>query len=135
MSAAEQAWRWHDQAASDLDFARLALREAFHAHACFVAQQGAEKSLKALHYAGGARAVIGHSCVALLDQLVPSHPGLGQHRAAAAVLDQFYVTARYPNGLPAGIPSQVFVREQAAGAVDAATAILQAVGALMPPRP
>jgi HEPN domain-containing protein len=133
--SAEQAWRWQDQAASDLEFARVALRESFFAHACFIAQQAGEKSLKALHYAAGARAVIGHSCVALLDRLATSHPGLATHRPAAAVLDQFYVTARYPNGLPAGIPSEVFVRQQAEGAIAGAEAIFAAVGALLPAHP
>ena len=45
-----EAERWRRQAANDLAFARVALRERFYAQACFIAQQSAEKSVKALAY-------------------------------------------------------------------------------------
>ena len=38
-----EADRWRRQAANDLAFARLAVRERFYAQACFIAQQAAEK--------------------------------------------------------------------------------------------
>jgi HEPN domain-containing protein len=40
-----EAERWLAQATSDLEFARLGLREGFHAQACFQCQQAAEKAL------------------------------------------------------------------------------------------
>jgi HEPN domain-containing protein len=114
---AAEARRWLTQAQSDLGFAELGLRESYHAQACFVCQQTAEKALKALHYLGGARVVLGHSVVELLEGLVEQHPQLSALQEAARQLDQFYVPTRYPNGLPGGVPAQVFTRAQAERAV------------------
>ena len=98
-------------------FARLGSREGFFAQTCFVAQQAAEKALKALCYLRGERVVIGHSIVALLDQLTADHPALAPLREVAQQLDQYYIPTRYPNGLPDGVPADVFTRAQADGAV------------------
>ena len=99
------------------------LREGFFAQACFVCQQAAEKALRALHYLGGARAVLGQSVVELLAPLVPS-PGLGDLREGAQQLDQYYIPTRYPNGLPGGVPAEVFTRRQAEEAVGLARRFL-----------
>jgi HEPN domain-containing protein len=85
-----------------------------------VCQQAAEKALKALRYLHGERVVIGHSVVALLDQLLADHPALRALREAAQQLDQYYIPTRYPNGLPDGVPSDVFTRAQAEAAIAAA---------------
>lgn len=108
-----EAERWLAQARSELAFARLGAREGFHAQACFHCQQAAEMALKALHYLGGARLVIGHSLVELLAALTERHPSLASLRGAAARLDQLYIPTRYPNGLPGGVPAEVFSKDQA----------------------
>ncbi len=87
-------------------------------------QQAAEKALKALHYLGGARVVLGHSVVELLAPLVAVHPGLGELREGAQQLDQYYIPTRYPNGLPGGVPAEVFTRRQAEEAVGLACRFL-----------
>ena len=97
--ARAEAARWLAQAESDLAFAELGLREGFFAQACFVCQQTAEKALKALRYLGGARVVLGHSVVELLDSLIAEHADLAGLREGAQQLDQYYVPTRYPNGL------------------------------------
>ena len=38
-------------------------------------------------------------------------------REGAQQLDQYYVPTRYPNGLPGGVPAEVFTRRQAEEAV------------------
>jgi HEPN domain-containing protein len=114
------AARWLAQARSDLAFAELGLREGFFAQACFVCQQAAEKALKALHYLGGARVVLGDSLVELLDPLLAEHHALADLREAAQQLDQYYVPTRYPNGLPGGVPAEVFTKRQAEEAVGLA---------------
>ena len=116
-----EAGRWLAQARSELAFAQVGLREGFFAQACFHCQQSAEMALKALHYLGGARLVIGHSLVELLVPLVQTHSALGSLRGAAARLDQLYIPTRYPNGLPGGVPAEVFSKEQAAEAITQAT--------------
>jgi HEPN domain-containing protein len=126
-----EAERWLAQARSELAFAQLGLREGFHAQACFHCQQSAEMALKALHYLGGARLVMGHSLVELLVPLVETYPTLGSLRGAAARLDQLYIPTRYPNGLPGGVPAEVFSQEQAAEAIGQATRFIEHATDLM----
>ncbi|HSF02710.1 MAG TPA: HEPN domain-containing protein [Solirubrobacterales bacterium] len=124
-----EAERWLAQAASDLAFADLGAREGFPAQACFVCQQAGEKALKALHYLRGARVVLGHSLVELLDGLAGDHPELHALRETAQQLDQYYIPTRYPNGLPGGVPAEVFTPRQAAEAVASVRQIIVLVGA------
>lgn len=92
-------------------------------------QQAAEKALKGLQYLRGARLVLGHSVVELLDGLVNDHPALRSVREVAQQLDQYYIPTRYPNGLPAGaVPSAVFTKRQADDALAGARAINEIVG-------
>lgn len=122
-----EAKRWRDQAADDLRYAQYSASGGFHAQACFVSQQVAEKAVKAVHYARGARSVLGHSVVELIGALVPPVPDLAALRPAAIDLDLFYIPTRYPNGLVAGTPAQAFGKEQSERALSAAEAILAAV--------
>jgi HEPN domain-containing protein len=126
-----EARRWLAQARSELAFARVGVREGFYAQACFHCQQSAEMALKALHYLGGARLVIGHSLVELLEPLASRHPGLAALRKPAARLDQLYIPTRYPNGLPGGVPAEVFSEEQATEAIDRATQFVERAGELI----
>jgi HEPN domain-containing protein len=126
-----EAERWLAQARSELAFAEVGLRERFYAQACFHCQQSAEMALKALHYRGGARLVIGHSLVELLTSSVGAYPALAPLRSAAARLDQLYIPTRYPNGLPGGVPAEVFTKEQAAEAIAQARQFVEQATALM----
>lgn len=120
-----EADRWLRQAESDLAYAELGLREGFYAQACFQCQQVCEKAIKALRYGRGERAVLGHSLI----ELSASLPVMARFRDSLAVLDQYYVPTRYPNGLPGGIPSDVYTGDQAAAAVDTARHVVAAVRA------
>ena len=120
-----EADRWLRQAESDLAYAELGLREGFYAQVCFQCQQVCEKAIKALRYGRGERAVLGHSLV----EIAASLPVMARFRDSLAVLDQYYVPTRYPNGLPGGIPSDVYTGEQAAAAVDTARHVVAAVRA------
>ena len=109
-----EALRWLLQAENDLAYARIGLREGFHAQVCFQSQQICEKALKSIHYGKlGARIVYGHSLVELCANLdLPA-----ELRRELSVLDQYYIPTRYPNGLPGGTPYDVYTAEQAAAAV------------------
>ena len=126
-----EAEHWLAQARSDLEFARVGLREGFHAQACFQCQQAAEKALKALHYLGGARFVPGHALVALLEPLLVAYPVLAALQEGARRLDQLYIPTRYPNGLPGGVPAHVFSREQTTEAIARAEAFLTSADRLI----
>ncbi|MBI1735251.1 MAG: HEPN domain-containing protein [Candidatus Rokubacteria bacterium] len=125
-----EAERWLAQARSEVAFARVGVREGFFAQACFHCQQSAEMALKALHYLGGARLVVGHSLVELLAPLTERYPVLAGLRAAAARLDQLYIPTRSPNGLPGGVPAEVFSKEQAEEAARQATEFIERVAEL-----
>ena len=125
------ARRWLRQAENDLAFARLALREGFCAQACFVAQQVAEKALKALAYLRGDRFVVGHSVLELLSGLETTYPQLAKHRQLARTLDQYYIPTRYPNALPGSVPFEVYGRAQAEEAVGGADAVVTAARGLL----
>jgi len=120
-----EADRWLRQAESDLAYAELGLREGFYAQVCFQCQQVCEKAIKALRYGRGERAVLGHALI----ELAASLPVMARFRDSLAVLDQYYVPTRYPNGLPGGIPSDVYTGDQAAAAVDTARQVVAAVRA------
>lgn len=126
-----EAQRWLAQAANDLAFAEVGLREAFFAQTCFICQQASEKALKALHYLRGERLVLGHSLVQLLDALLSEHAGLAELREAAQQLDQYYIPTRYPNGLPGGTPAEVFTQRQAERAVMLARDVISRAEAVV----
>lgn len=80
--------------------------------------------------------MLGHALVELLDALVPAHPPLARLREVAQQLDQYYVPTRYPNGLPGGVPADVFTKRQAEEAIAGARDIIAvARGALQAASP
>lgn len=94
---------WLAQAERDLDAAEVARRAGHHEWACFAAQQGAEKAVKALHLHLGGEAR-GHAVASLLRGLAPEVAVPSEFEERARALDKFYVEARYPNTHPYGAP-------------------------------
>jgi HEPN domain-containing protein len=70
--------------------------------------------------------VIGHAVAELLETLVERHASLASLRDVARQLDQYYIPTRYPNGLPGGVPSEIFTKRQADEALAGAGAIVTA---------
>ena len=128
MTSAEEARRWLASAEDELKFARYSARGGYSAHACFAAQQAAEKAVKAVHYAAGARMVLGSSVRSLIDRLDPPVPALRAATEDARTLDLYYVPTRYPNGLPEGTPAEAFSAAQAAGALECAARVVAVAG-------
>lgn len=127
MNAAAEGRRWLTSAEQDLDFARFSADGGYAAQACFAAQQSAEKAVKALHYARGARVVLGHSIRVLIDRLDPAVPHLRAVTEEARTLDLYYMPTRYPNGLDEGTPAEAFSAQQAVHAIECAATIVAAV--------
>ncbi len=46
-------------------------------------------------------------------------------RRRCAILDQCYIPARYPNGIPEGAPFEVYTKDHAAEALETAAAVLE----------
>ena len=104
---AAEARRWWVQARDDLAFVEWVVQEGrFFDKACFIAQQAAEKALKACAYGLGRRFVTGHSTVELMESLEGVVDHIENLLNCCRRLDRFYIPTRYPNGLPGGIPSQ-----------------------------
>jgi HEPN domain-containing protein len=119
--------RWLEQAKADRHGAQLLYDgESYHL-ACFIAQQVAEKALKAFLYAQGEEVVIGHSVEALARWAAEHDPDFGALREQAAPLDGYYIPTRYPNGLPDGIPARVYTRRAADETLDMADQVLDLV--------
>lgn len=128
-SPGEEGRRWLEQAQEDLRWAEdLARRGGYHV-ACFLAQQVGEKALKGLLYAAGQEIVLGHSVERLCHEAGRHHPELLERVRRWAVLDGFYVTARYPNSVPDTIPARVFTHGAARDAVELAAEIVRFVAA------
>jgi len=113
------------QAKRDLEHAAKDVADGYYEHACFEAQQAAEKAVKAVYMRLHAEAW-GHRVARLLEEL-----DLGAARLPseliddAKLLDQFYVPTRYPNGFESGAPMEFFTKEQAADAVRRADKIIR----------
>jgi HEPN domain-containing protein len=123
-----QAQRWLDTAAEDLRASRTLAEAGFYAHACFSAQQCAEKTAKAMWYLIGADSW-GHSVQALIEEF-PLKEHLDDADALiekAAALDRFYIPTRYPNGLPDLTPGKTYFAADAQQAIRGASDLGDAV--------
>jgi HEPN domain-containing protein len=118
-----EAQRWLTQAVYDRDAARLNRDHGFFEHACFLAQQSAEKALKAFLYARGEGPVLGHSTLSLTFECAAFEGSFLTLQDGCRRLDQLYIPTRYPNGLPDNIPHDFYNQKLA----DQALADLESV--------
>lgn len=116
----ERGEKWLRQALDDLEWLADSLAGKHFAQSWFVAQQVAEKALKAIAYSRGTEIIKTHSILALAKALKVN----GEIEKAAQVLDQYYMTTRYPDALPDGYPGEFFTPEQASEAMRLATLVL-----------
>jgi HEPN domain-containing protein len=118
--------RWLQTAKEDFQAAQVLLDSGLYAHACFLAQQCAEKAVKAMWYFLD-KDPWGHSIQRLVSEFpqleVIADPALWIQRAAH--LDRFYIPTRYPNGLPDLTPGQSYFQEDGERAIAAADSFLE----------
>ncbi len=127
-----EARRWFQQAHADLEVVRTLRSAGHHATACFHSQQAAEKALKAVLFAQGARVVLEHSVRELARRCEVHDPAFADVAEEAALLDQFYIPTRYPNGLPApAVPSETYTEAHAQAAQEAAEHIVHVAGTFL----
>jgi HEPN domain-containing protein len=123
-----EARRWLGQAEYDLESARHSADGGlFYASACFQSQQAAEKALKGYLYAHGERIVLGHSVTELCARSAAYDEVFSNPRQRLGVLDRFYIPTRYPNGLPGGIPAEVYLFGDAQQAISLAGEAIELV--------
>ena len=132
--AAREGARWLRQAEEDLDAAKKTADVlGKHYLACFLAQQAAEKALKAVFFARGAEQVRGHSVAELCTAAEPFDADLAAQRPRLAKLDRYYIPTRYPNGLSGGHPFEAFDAGDPAEAVMLAEAAVGLARARLKP--
>lgn len=107
---------WLRQAENDLEWGALSFEGGFYAQTCFIAQQAAEKALKAYCFSKGFDIVRTHS----LFQIVRGLGENGDLERIAKELDLYYVSGRYPDAFPAGAPFELITEGQAARALQGA---------------
>lgn len=120
----ERSSDWFKQAVRDLESAKTQAKDGFFEWSCFIAQQAAEKAVKAVYQKLGAEAW-GHSVSDLLRGLSKKIRGSAGLIESAKALDKFYIPARYPNGWASGIPSEYLGRKDAQDAIRNSKRILR----------
>jgi HEPN domain-containing protein len=113
---------WLRQAEADLASADTSREGGHFEWACFAAQQGAEKAVKALYLKRGADAW-GHTITPLLGGLAASDAPAEDLITCAKILDKHYIPTRYPNGLDSGAPADFYTRQEADTARECARRI------------
>lgn len=111
---------WLAQAENDLLFAKAALKGHFYSQCCFICQQAAVKALKSIAFRKGAKVILTHSLLRLCEELRIN----GELKQSAGILDQYYLSGRYPDALPAGAPFEAFSEQQAEEAIKRATGFI-----------
>ena len=114
---------WIRQAQNDLEAARCMASQGFHAQACYLAGQAAEKALKAVLVATGMTPPYSHSLerlVEMLQQQGLETQTLGQLRLKP--LTRMNSESRYPQGDAA--PADLFDATDSQGALDTAEAVV-----------
>jgi len=111
---ANRAGDWLRQAESDLAWAQDSLTGEHWSQVCFTCQQVGEKALKSIALSRGADEVRSHSILRIAEALAIN----GDLAKKARRLDQYYISARYPDAYAEGAPFEYFGEEQAIEAVE-----------------
>lgn len=119
--------RWLLQGEQDLNDAEFNLSGKRYNVACFLAQQSAEKALKAYLFSKGAEEVWGHSVAELCKDAQTFDHTFIELNQKAGPLDKYYIPTRYPNALPGGIPSEAFDEDDAKRAILLAKEVIDFV--------
>lgn len=125
----QEASRWLRQAESDLELLDVIRTAGKHDTCCFLAQQAAEKALKAFLFFHGEELIFTHSVFRLCQMAAQYDPVWDALRDRIKQLDFYYVEARYPNALEDAIPAEFFTEKDAAQAIEMAELVLDSVRA------
>jgi HEPN domain-containing protein len=119
--------RWREEADRALGGATREAGAANHNWSCFLAEQAPQLAMKALLHGLG-RAPWGHDLEELTRAVGQAGVELPDEvTAAARQLARHYIPARYPDAHPAASPGSRYVADDAAGALQAANALLEFV--------
>lgn len=123
--------RWR-QALSDFGFLETARHAGKFDTCCFLAQQTAEKALKAYLFAQGEELLLTHSIFRLCALAARYDPTFAELKEQVKLLDFYYVEARYPNAIEDVIPAEFYSNTDAAQAIAMAAAVIDHVRVRLP---
>lgn len=130
MDLRDEALRWLEESEQDLRAIAGNIEAGAFNWACFIAQQAAEKAVKAVRIDRGEDVLRIHSVTALIRgdkrRGLPDLAGLSAYLEDAQELDQHYIPARYPNGVPFGRPHEFYNRRKAERCLECAQRIVSA---------
>src|SRR5262249_20873906 len=120
----DAAQRWLRQAEHDLRITRGHHERADYSDACFMAEQAAQKALKAFLMWQGHRSVPLLSVAKLAERCAQSAPVFAASFPAGLILNKYYPPPPPPDPLPPpAVPFESYTQEQGAGAVAAVQAL------------
>lgn len=114
----KEALRWIRQASEDIDAAKYNHRGKKFFVSCFLSHQVVEKILKGYLIYKGFEHIWGHSISDLSKECEKIDKDFESLRKEILILDKYYIPTRYPNGLPGGIPAEVFTERDSIEAID-----------------
>ena len=123
----KEARRWIEQAKEDLTSAKILLDAKRYYLVCFLAQQIAEKALKSVIYFNKEDLVLGHSVRKLVEWAYKFDNRFEDLINKISILDSYYIPTRYPNGLPEGIPAEIFNQDAAESAFKLAESTVKII--------
>ncbi|MBI3319199.1 MAG: HEPN domain-containing protein [Candidatus Omnitrophica bacterium] len=108
---------WLEFAREDLRVAELTLEDGIYNQACFHAQQGVEKALKAFLRSHQRSVPQVHSLLELLAICQRLDANARCLKDACKTLERYYIPTRYPDALPGMAPEGLPTRQDAEEAV------------------
>jgi HEPN domain-containing protein len=131
MDTQREAGRWWRQALADFSFLPVARQAAKYDTCCFLAQQTAEKALKAYLFQQGEELIFTHSIFKLCAMAAHYAAEFTELQERVKLLDFYYVEARYPNALEDVIPAEFYSERDAEQAIGMVEAVIGLVERLM----
>jgi len=122
-----EASRWWRQALSDLALLSVIRQAGKYDTCCFLAQQTAEKALKAYLFRQGEELIFTHSIFRLCEMATRYDPDMAGLQQQVKLLDFYYVEARYPNALEEVIPAEFYSEQDANQAIAMAEVVISVV--------
>jgi len=108
----DRSKEWISQAKRDLENAKYEMNGGYYEWACFLAQQSAEKAVKAVLEHIGAIS-FGHSVAGLMKEVGEKIDVPKYLINYAKELDKAYIPTRYPNAHPEGAPYESYTLNEA----------------------
>jgi HEPN domain-containing protein len=123
-----EANRWWRQALSDFAFLPKIQAMGKYDTCCFLAQQTAEKALKAYLFFQGEELIFTYSIFKLCEMASKYDEQFLDLRENVKQLDFYYVEARYLNAIEDVIPADFYNEKDAVSAIQMTEAVIKLVG-------